>query len=72
MAEYKCVKRLKTADGVIHEVGSLVTLTGTDEASAVRQSAVIAVTPSPDLAQLEQERTQIDQEIAQAQGGEPA
>ena len=72
MTEYRCVQRLKTSDGVIHEVGSLVTLTGTDEASAVRQSAVIAVTPSPDLAHLEQERAQLDQEIAQAQGSEPA
>lgn len=72
MAEYKCIQRLKTSDGVIHEVGSLVALTGTDEASAVKQAAVVAVTSSPDLAQLEQERTQLDQEIAQVQGSEPA
>ncbi len=72
MAEYRCVKRLKTADGVIHEVGSIVTLTGAEEQSAVRQAAVVPVAPA--LAQLQQERAQIDQEIAQAEheGGQPA
>ena len=66
MAEYKCVQRLRTADGVIHELGTIVTLTGEEEQTAVRLHAVVPMlmTPQPTLQQLETEKAQIDQEIA--------
>lgn len=66
MTLYRCTKRLKTVDGVIHEVGSIVDLTGVDESGAVAQDAVVLATQptQPTLPKLQQERAQIDQQIA--------
>ena len=62
MPEYKCIKRLKTSDGVIHEIGTVVSLTGADETGAIQQGAVVSL-PST-ITQLQQEKAQIDQQIA--------
>lgn len=76
MTLYRCTQRLKTPDGVIHEVGTTVELSGQEEQSAVRQHAVEAVSMppaqptfatapiAPTLPQLEQERAQLDEQIA--------
>lgn len=66
MTLYRCTKRLKTVDGVIHEVGSIVDLTGVDESGALAQDAVVleAQPTQPTLPELQQERAQIDQQIA--------
>jgi len=80
MSMYKCIQRLKI-DGVIHEVGDVISLTGADERGAVLQQAVTIYTPpvappapapTPDLAELRQERDQLDQEIATAENGAQA
>lgn len=69
MTLYVCTQRLKTADGIIHDVGSTVNLTGEQEQSAVRQQAVRpapvgSILGVPSLDELQQERAEIDHQIA--------
>lgn len=76
MTLYRCNQRLQTADGVIHEVGDTVDLTGDEEQSAVRQAAVELApdTPQPDLAQLQQQDAELQAEIKRMEheGGAPS
>ncbi len=80
MAEYRCIKRLKTVDGVIHEIGTTVTLTGAEEQGALLQRAVVPIVvqdvqpAQPTIAQLQAEEKQLQDQIAtmEHEGGAPS
>ena len=70
MAQYQCVVRLRTADGVVHAPGSLVTLDDVEAQSALRQRAVrlapaeIQVNSTPNVQQLQQEVDTLQQQVS--------